>query len=138
MPLPANFLGVTKIKVLSNALAGENFDSNNLNTTTLIDTVSATATPFGLTTFNSLGRESFVKAKRIDDIDIQVLDQNNNFINFNGINWTMTLILNTHKRQLFSRTEGSISNDVYISLLKAKKKKESIKEELENVEFDII
>ena len=128
MPLPANFLGVTKIKVLSNALAGENFDSNNLNTTTLIDTVSATATPFGLTTFNSLGRESFVKAKRIDDIDIQVLDQNNNFINFNGINWTMTLILNTHKRQLFSRTEGSISNDVYISLLKAKKKKESIKE----------
>ena len=123
MPLPANFLGVTKIKVLSNALAGENFDSNNLNTTTLIDTVSATATPFGLTTFNSLGRESFVKAKRIDDIDIQVLDQNNNFINFNGINWTMTLILNTHKRQLFSRTEGSISNDVYISLLKAKKKK---------------
>ena len=50
----------------------------------------------------------------------------------------MTLILNTHKRQLFSRTEGSISNDVYISLLKAKKKKESLKEELENVEFDII
>ena len=100
MPLPANFLGVTKIKVLSNALAGENFDSNNLNTTTLIDTVSATATPFGLTTFNSLGRESFVKAKRIDDIDIQVLDQNNNFINFNGINWTMTLILYTHNSQL--------------------------------------
>jgi len=137
-PIPANFLGVTKIKVLSNALAGENFDSNKLNTTTLVDTISASATPFGLTIYNSLGRESFVKAKRIDDIDIQVLDQNNEFIDFNGINWTMTLLLNTHRRQRFSKKDGTISNDRYESILKAQEKTESLKEELEDVEFDIL
>ena len=82
-PALANFLGITKIKVASNALAGDNYDSVSLNTSTLIDTISVTAGPFGLTVYNSLGRESFVKAKRIDEIDIQLYDQDDNgIINF--------------------------------------------------------
>ena len=137
-PNPANFLGITKIKMLSDSLAGGNFDSNRLNTTTLVDTISATATPFGLTIYNSLGRESFVKAKRIDEIDVQLLDQNNNFIDFNGTNWTMTLLINTHKRQRFSKKDGSILNDKYVATLKALEKTESLKKELEDVKFDII
>jgi len=137
-PIPANFLGITKIKLLSDALAGGNFDSNNLNTTTLVDTLSASATPFGLTIYNSLGRESFVKAKRIDEVDVQLLDQNNDFIDFNGINWTMTLLVNTHRRQKFSKIDGSILNDKYVATLKALEKTESLKEELEDVEFDLI
>lgn len=136
--LPADFLGITKIKMNSDALAGGNFDSNNLNTTTLVDTISATATPFGLIIYNSLGRESFVKAKRIDEIDIQLLDQNNNFIDFNGVNWCMTLLINTHRRQKFSKIDGSILNDKYVATLKALEKTESLKEELEDVKFDIL
>ncbi len=137
-PNPANFLGVTKIKMLSDSLAGGNFDSNRLNTTTLVDTISATATPFGLTIYNSLGRESFVKAKRIDEIDVQLLDQNNNLIDFNGTNWTMTLLINTHRRQRFSKKDGSILNDKYVATIKALQKTQSLKEELEDVKFDII
>ena len=137
-PNPANFLGVTKIKMLSDSLAGGNFDSNRLNTTTLVDTISATATPFGLTIYNSLGRESFVKAKRIDEIDVQLLDQNNNLIDFNGTNWTMTLLINTHRRQRFSKRDGSILNDKYVATIKALQKTQSLKEELEDVKFDII
>lgn len=137
-PLPADFLGITKIKMGSDALAGGNFDSNNLNTTTLVDTISASATPFGLIIYNSLGRESFVKAKRIDEIDIQLLDQNNNFIDFNGVNWCMTLLINTHRRQKFSKKDGSILNDKYVATLKALEKTESLKEELEDVKFDIL
>lgn len=137
-PLPADFLGITKIKMNSDALAGGNFDSNHLNTTTLVDTISATATPFGLTIYNSLGRESFVKAKRIDEIDVQLLDQNNNFIDFNGVNWCMTILINTHRRQKFSKKDGSILNDKYVATLKALEKTESLKEELEDVKFDIL
>lgn len=135
-PLPANFLGVTKIKILSDALSGNNFDSNNLTTTTMVDTISATATSFGVTLYNSLGRESFVKAKRIDDIDIQLLDQNNNFIDFNGINWTMTLIINTHLRQKFSKKDGTILNDKYQALLDSAQKVGSLKEELKDIDLD--
>ena len=137
-PALANFLGVTKFKILSNSLAGDNFDSNKLTTTTLIDTISASASDFGLTIYNSLGRESFVKAKRIDDIDIQVLDQDNNFIDFNGINWTLTLLLNTHRRQTFSKRDATINEEQYELAKKALKKVDTLKEELEDVQFDII
>lgn len=133
LPLPASFLGITKIKMLSDALAGGNFDSNNLNNTTLVDTISVSAPIFGLTVYNSLGRESFVKAKRIDDIDIQMLDQNNNFINFNGINWTMTLLINTHIRQTFSKSNVSILNDEYVAIKKTIKKPDKTAEEMEDI-----
>lgn len=138
MPLAANFLGITKIKMLSDALAGGNFDSNNVTNTTLVDTISASASNFGLSVYNSLGRESFVKAKRIDDIDIQMLDQNNNFIDFNGINWTMTLLINTHIRQRFSKNDVSVLNDQYVASLKSLKKTKTLEDELEDVRFDLI
>jgi hypothetical protein len=134
-PRIANFLGITKIKVNSNALAGDNFDSAALNTTTLIDTISATSIPFGLTIFNSLGRESFIKAKKIDEIDIQLLDQDNEFIDFNGIDWTLTIILNTHRRQHFTKDIGIIIHDKYVATQEAMIKPDSLKKELEEVEF---
>ena len=137
-PQLANFLGITKIKLNSNALAGDNYDSVALSTTTLVDTISATAVPFGITIFNSIGRESFVKAKRIDELDFQLLDQNNDFIDFNNVDWTLTLILNTHRRQTFSNDSGVIINDRVVASEKANEKVDSIKEELEDVTFDLI
>ena len=137
-PRLANFLGITKIKLGSNALAGDNYDSYALSTTTLVDTISATAVPFGITIFNSLGRESYIKAKRIDELDFQLLDQNNEFINFNNVDWTLTLILNTHRRQTFSNDSGVIINDKVVASEKAKEPVDTIKEELEDVTFDLI
>ena len=137
-PQLANFLGITKIKVNSNALAGDNYDSASLNTTTLVDTISTTASPFGLTIYNSLGRESYIKAKKIDELDFQLLDQNNEFIDFNNTHWTMTIILNTHRRQHFTTDSGLIINDKLVAIQKASEKTDSLKEELEDVMFDII
>ena len=137
-PRLANFLGITKIKLGSNALAGDNYDSFALSTTTLVDTISVTAVPFGITIFNSLGRESYIKAKRIDELDFQLLDQNNEFIDFNNVDWTLTLILNTHRRQTFSNDSGVIINDKVVASEKAKEPVDTIKEELEDVTFDLI
>ena len=137
-PRLANFLGITKIKLGSNALAGDNYDSYALSTTTLVDTISATAVPFGITIFNSLGRESYIKAKRIDELDFQLLDQNNEFIDFNNVDWTLTLILNTHRRQTFSNDSGVLINDRVVASEKAKEPVDTIKEELEDVTFDLI
>lgn len=133
MDRPANFLGVVKIKVSSNALAGDNYDSVSLNTSTLIDTISTTATSFGLTVYNSLGRESFVKAKRIDEIDIQLHDQDDNPIDFNGTDWNFTIILNTHRKQLFSNDDGVINFDKLEAFREAVEKPEPLKKELEDL-----
>ena len=137
-PQLANFLGITKIKINSNALAGDNYDSASLNTTTLVDTISTTATSFGLTVFNSLGRESSLKSKKIDEIDLQLLDQNNQFINFNNTHWSLTIVLNTHRRQHFTNDSGVIINDKVVAIQNAREKPQGIEDELDDVIFDII
>tara|TARA_R100000541_G_scaffold26487_2_gene35916 strand:- start:159 stop:1148 length:990 start_codon:yes stop_codon:yes gene_type:complete len=133
MDRPANFLGIVKIKVSSNALAGDNYDSVSLNTSTLIDTISTTATSFGLTIFNSLGRESFVKAKRIDEIDIQLHDQNDEVIDFNGTDWNMSIILNSHRKQMFSNDSGIINLQKLVKFEEAAEKPEPLKVEMEKL-----
>lgn len=134
-PRLANFLGITKIKVASNALAGGNYDSVSLNTSTLVDTISTTATAFGLTIYNNIGREGYVKAKRIDEIDIILTDQDDNIIDFNAVNWTMTIILNTHRKQTFSKMDGIINLQKLTRVVEAKTKPEPIEKEILKVKF---
>lgn len=136
MDRPANFLGVVKIKVSSNALAGDNYDSISLNTSTLIDTISTSATSFGLTIYNSLGRESFVKAKRIDEIDIQLHDQNDEVIDFNGIDWNLSIILNSHRKQMFSNDAGIINLQKLVKFEEAAEKPEPLKVEMEKLRLE--
>ena len=118
---PANFLGITKIKMSSDTLAGTNVDSSQLKTTTLVDTISVTSTPFGLTIFNSLGRETLMKTKRVEEIDIQLRDQDNNLIDFNNTDWCVSIVINTHRRVAFSedRARGIIVNDKFKKMEKA-------------------
>ena len=138
MDRPANFLGITEIKICSNALAGDNYDSVSLNTSTLVDTVSTTATAFGLTIYNSLGRESFIKAKRIDELDIQLLDQDDKVIDFNGIHWNFTFIFNTHRRKFFSNDDGIINFEKMVKFEEAKVKPEPLKEEIQTLQLETV
>ena len=105
----ANFLGITRIKLLSDTLVSRNIDSNNMTTTTVIDTLGASAGDFGLTVYNSLGRETLLLAKRIQEIDIQIKDQFNNFIDFNFTNWNISLILNIHRQSGNNTGDGIIN-----------------------------
>ena len=137
---PANFLGITKIKLSSDNLAGTNVDSSQLKTTTLIDTISVTATPFGLTIFNSLGRETLMKAKRIEEIDLELRDQDDNLIDFNNAEWCISIIINTHRRVAFSedRARGVIVNDKYKKRVRAQELEElrgETEKELERMDF---
>jgi hypothetical protein len=115
----ANFLGVTRIKLMSDTLVSRNVDSNNMTTTTLIDTLGASAGDFGLTVYNSLGRESLLLAKRIQEIDIQIKDQTNNFIDFNFIDWNITLILNIHRQSGANTGDGIINQQKLQRLIRA-------------------
>jgi hypothetical protein len=137
---PANFLGITKIKLSSDNLAGTNVDSSQLKTTTLIDTISVAATPFGLTIFNSLGRETLMKAKRIEEIDLELRDQDDNLIDFNNAEWCISIIINTHRRVAFSedRARGVIVNDKYKKRVRAQELEElrgETEKELERMDF---
>lgn len=92
-----NFLGVTRLKIFSEALTCANIDSNGLSQNSMIDIISVSAPSYGLITYDTNNQESQIKNKNIDGIDIRITDGDNNLVNFNFINWTMTFLLNTYR-----------------------------------------
>jgi len=97
LDFPCNFLGVKKLSILSNALAGNNINSNSLGETTLIDTISVNVPAFGLILYQSgFTQESVLKNNEIGSIDLQIRDDNFNLVDFNNITWEMTFLLKTY------------------------------------------
>ena len=98
-PFPLNLLGIQKLKVFSNALATQSFDSVGTGNNSLITTLTVNAPPFGLIIYDTPTEPLILKTKTLNTIDIQILDENNNYINFNNCNWTLTLQLNIVRMQ---------------------------------------
>ena len=92
-PFSLNLLGIKKIKVLSNALPTFSYDSFGTGSTNIVNTIPVTAPPFGLIIYNQLTNPLVLRVNTINKIDIQLVDENNLFIDFNKINWSMTLQL---------------------------------------------
>lgn len=92
-----NFLGVTQLKIFSNALACSNLDSAGLSQNNLIDVISVSAPSYSLITYDTNNQESELKNKLIDGIDILILDGDNQQVDFNFINWNITFLLNTYR-----------------------------------------
>jgi hypothetical protein len=46
---------------------------------------------------NHTGTSHILKTHHLTTMDIQMVDENNNYINFNNINWSMTLILSNFR-----------------------------------------
>jgi len=137
LPIPASFLGILKIKVSSNSLSGENVDSKRLKTSTLIDTISTSGTTGGITIYNSLGKETYVKGRRIDEIDLQLRDEDDELIDFNGVDWTLTINLNTYKKQRFSTQDDIIRNNEP-SIKEQEEEKKDTDELIKKMDFDIL
>ena len=98
-PFPLNLLGIKKLKIFSNALATHSFDSFGSGNNSLINTISVNSAPFGLIIYETPTEPVILKSKTINTIDIQIYDEDNNFINFNNINYTLTFQLNIVRTQ---------------------------------------
>lgn len=93
-PNPLNLLGIKKLKVYSDSLAIQSIDSKNLSTSSLVDTIPVISPPYELNQyFNPQAPYSKISVNLINQIDIKILDEDGNFINFNGVDWTITLVL---------------------------------------------
>ena len=103
---PCNFLGVTKLKVFSDALACDNLDSSALGETNLIDTISVNAPAYGLIQFNAAEHnECLMKHKSIDNIDVQIRDERNDYVDFNNQDWSITFIIHSITDEDFKPTK---------------------------------
>ena len=93
-PLLCDFSGIRRLSIRSNILRLMNSDSNTNNYTNDIQTIQVNAPSYGIIKYeNTSGFKSKLSNKTIDNIDIEIYDEFNNLVDFNGCNWTLTLEL---------------------------------------------
>lgn len=98
---PMNLLGVKKLSIKSQLLGVNSFQSGTNQSTTLT-TIPNNNAPYTMINYENLSNlnKSLVKVRKIDAIDIQIEDENGNKIDFNNVDWTITLVLeNIRKMQ---------------------------------------
>lgn len=94
MPYPLNLLGVKKLVIKSQLLGITSFESGTNQSVTLT-TIPNNNSPFTMISYENRSNlnKSLIRVRKIDSIDIQIEDEDGNKINFNNINWTLTLVL---------------------------------------------
>jgi hypothetical protein len=91
---PFNVLGVTKIKIVSTFFNSYNIDSKNNGLSNNLALIPVDQPSFGLIVYENKSNSKYtLRTDTLDEIDLQLYDQNNNLINFNNINWELTILL---------------------------------------------
>jgi hypothetical protein len=98
-PYPLNLLNKSKLFIQSNSLFNVAYTSYNLGFTTTIAAIPVNQPPYNLINYVSLSESDKVVIHNttLNSIDIQILDETDNFINFNNIDWSMTLCLSIER-----------------------------------------
>jgi hypothetical protein len=94
-PYPLNLLGVNRLAVRSSRLAISSYNSVSLNLGITLATIPVDSPSFSLINYSNQTdlNKSLLLVKVINEIDILIVDEDNNPINFNNIDWTITLVL---------------------------------------------
>ena len=99
-PYPANFLGVTKLKLYSNALASFNSDSEFMTESSLVETIPVNAPSFGLIQYSNTGENEYVlRSSVVNVIDMELRDEFHNLVDFNNQDWTLSLIIKSYRQE---------------------------------------
>jgi hypothetical protein len=118
-PYPANLLGIKKINIYSSALANTSLDSKTKANNDLVRSINVDVAPYGLISFaNTTGIYGRFKNKRINNIDIRLLDENENYIDFNNIGWAMSIQIIMTKKLLIQDNYFDINSLANLNLPK--------------------
>lgn len=93
-PFPVNLLGTKRLTIMSSNLATTalNLVSGYSQTQSILATVYVDDSPFGLiSNSNTTNVNHLLKVKNINAIDLQILDEDGNFVDFNNQEITMKL-----------------------------------------------
>jgi hypothetical protein len=94
-PNPLNLLGVKKLNIRSQKLQIASFNSQTNNLGITLSTIPVDVPAFSMISYyNSTDlNKSNLQIKEIDQIDISITDDNNELVNFNNLDWNITLVL---------------------------------------------
>jgi hypothetical protein len=109
---PLNLLGINKINIQSNQISTYNYDSGRSGFSNILASIEVDAPPYGIILYkNSSLTYNILSAPDLDNFTINLKDVNDNYINFNNQNWSITLGMNLH------RTPPSFSQSTFSDIL---------------------
>lgn len=97
---PMNLLGILKIKITSQEIVTSNYDTGLGGQNSILATIPIESGNFGIILYdNYTNTQSIISNPNLDGFDIQLFGDDNNLINFNGIDWTITMTLNIVRKR---------------------------------------
>jgi hypothetical protein len=123
MPYPANFLGTQNLYIKTTNLILENYNTSTKDYITLF-TIPVNVPPFGIIMYdNTAGSKNYVKNKfSVNNLEIIITDDNNNKIDFNNTDWTITIEIEATIQVIQNtKTINEYLNDMYNSNLTEEK-----------------
>ena len=99
MPYQLNLLGKKKLFINSNHLRNSAFSSKSLACVQTIATVPVDQPPYAMINYTSISEleKNILFNRSLDTLDIQIVDEENKYVNFRNINWSITLCLTIEK-----------------------------------------
>ena len=91
-PYPCNFLGINRIKIKSGCFKTNNLDSNSHGHSNLLATIPVNVSQYSLINYiNHTDFKNIITNSDINMIDITITDEEDNVLNFNGIDVYLTI-----------------------------------------------
>ena len=97
-PYPLNLLGTLKLRIASYSLPISSLDSSVDGNLNILASIPINAGNFGLIMYeNTNNIQSTLDLKILDNFDLEILDDDNNLVNFNGSYWTLTMLMSIER-----------------------------------------
>jgi hypothetical protein len=95
---PLNLLGINKLLISTNNLLTYNYDSGLQGFSNIISTIEVDQPSYGIILYkNSSLTYNILRIHDLDNFTIEIKDIDNNFIDFNNLDWSITLGLNIYR-----------------------------------------
>ena len=108
---PCNLLGILKLKVASNTLQTNSIDSSIGGSLSILSCIPVESGTFGIILYDNVTKTDYnLNLTILDGFDIQILDDVNNLVNFNGIDFTISLLITTFQSDKTITTFNDILN----------------------------
>ena len=125
-PFPLNLLGTNNVSIRTNNLATMNYNSRDAGTSNVLADIPVDASPFGILLYkNTSITYNILRVLNVNRFSISMLDDNNNPIDFNNANWTITLALNIHRHR------PTLNTRTFSDMLDLKQPKEESEKKIE-------
>lgn len=132
-PYPLNLLGTLKLRIASYELPINTIDSTVNGNLNVLATVPINAGNFGLIMYeNTNNIQSQLNVRLLDGFDMEIIDDDNNLINFNNTYWTISLLMSI-EREIFEPEIRTTFGDVVKQLQEKETPQEGIQEQEQEI-----